>query len=90
MKTDEAIYKFLATGAEAFRVLTGGICLSGSYHFSAPVIKGVERRIDALFTPENHAGPVYIVEFQAQPTTDSAWYNLLAKISLYGEKYMVL
>jgi len=35
MKTDSSIYEFLATGAEAFRVLTGGMTLTGAYRFNA-------------------------------------------------------
>jgi len=30
MKTDPSIYEYLATGAEAFRILSGGVTLSGS------------------------------------------------------------
>jgi hypothetical protein len=33
MKTDEPIYTPLSTGAEAFRVLTGGLRLTGPYQF---------------------------------------------------------
>jgi len=86
MKTDYAIYQFLATGPEAFRVLTGGKILAGPYRFSSPTLKGLERRIDALFEPQNHNGPVYVVEFQVQWQA-AAWYNLLTKIGLYGEEH---
>ena len=84
MKTDQPIYEFLATGAEAFRVLTGGLTLSGEYAFHALAVKGIERRLDGIFEPQGHAGPVYVIEFQAQPAA-GAWYNLLAKLGLYGE-----
>ena len=84
MKTDQPIYEFLATGAEAFRVLTGGLTLSGEYAFRALAVKGIERRLDGIFEPQGHAGPVYVIEFQAQPAA-GAWYNLLAKLGLYGE-----
>ena len=35
MKTDHPIYLFLSTGAEAFRVLTGGQRLIGDYPYVA-------------------------------------------------------
>ncbi|CAK0740586.1 hypothetical protein CCP4SC76_1030003 [Gammaproteobacteria bacterium] len=49
MITDQPIYQFRATGAEAFRVLTGGITLQGAYRISSITIKTLERRIDGLF-----------------------------------------
>ncbi|WPL19378.1 hypothetical protein Thiowin_04496 [Thiorhodovibrio winogradskyi] len=85
MKTDHPIYLFLSAGAEAFRVLTGGMRLEGAYRFSSTTLKTVERRIDGLLEPEGHAGPVYVVEFQGQGS-ERAGYNLLAKIGLYGEQ----
>ena len=66
MKTDHPIYLFLSAGPEAFRVLTGGYELEGPYRFSSLSIKGLERRLDGLFEPEGHGGPVYVVEFQGQ------------------------
>ena len=42
-------------------------------------LKGLERRLDGLFEPDGHPGPVYVVEFQGQ-RADKAWYNLLTKI----------
>lgn len=86
MKTDHPIYLFLSAGPEAFRVLTGGHCLEGDYRFCSLTIKGLERRIDGIFEPDGHAGPVYVVEFQGQ-ALGKAWYNLLAKIGLYGEQH---
>ena len=86
MKTDHPIYLFLSAGAEAFRILTGGQELAGPYRFSSQTLKGLERRIDGLFEPEGHPGPVYVVEFQGQ-RADKAWYNLLTKIGLYGEEH---
>lgn len=77
MKTDHPIYLFLSAGPEAFRVLTGGHELAGPYRFSSRTLKGVERRLDGLFEPEGHAGPVYVVEFQGQ-RADKAWYNFAA------------
>lgn len=59
MITGQPIYQFLATGPEAFRVLTGGIALPGPYRFSSVTIKTLERRIDGLFEPVGHEGPVY-------------------------------
>ena len=84
MKTDHPIYLFLSAGPEAFRVLTGGHRLEGDYRFCSLTIKGLERRLDGIFEPEGHAGPVYVVEFQGQ-ALGKAWYNLLTKIGLYGE-----
>ena len=86
MKTDHPIYLFLSAGAEAFRVLTGGQELDGAYRFSSLTIKGLERRLDGIFEPDGHDGPVYVVEFQGQ-ASDKAWYNLLTKIGLYGEEH---
>jgi hypothetical protein len=86
MKTDPSIYTFLATDPEAFRVLTGGLTLSGAYVFRSLTLKGIERRVDGLYEPQGHAGPAYVVEFQVQPVA-GAWYNLLTKIGLYGEEH---
>ena len=86
MKTDPSIYTFLATDPEAFRVLTGGLTLTGDYVFRSLTLKGIERRLDGLYEPQGHAGPVYVVEFQAQPAA-GAWYNLLTKVGLYGEEH---
>ncbi|HYN78090.1 MAG TPA: DUF2887 domain-containing protein [Lamprocystis sp. (in: g-proteobacteria)] len=86
MKTDPSIYEFLATGVEAFRVLSDGVTLSGAYRFVSLTLKGIERRLDGIYEPEEHDGPVHIVEFQAQPTP-GAWYNLLTKVGLYGEAH---
>jgi predicted transposase YdaD len=86
MKTDPSIYAFLATDPEAFRVLTGGLTLTGEYAFRSLTLKGIERRLDGLYEPRGHDGPAYVVEFQAQPAA-SAWYNLLTKIGLYGEEH---
>ena len=77
MKTDHPIYLFLSAGPEAFRVLTGGHELAGPYRFSSLTLKGVERRLDGLFEPEGHAGPVSVVVFQGQ-RADKAWYNFAA------------
>ena len=86
MKTDPSIYEFLATGAEAFRVLTGGVTLSGTYRFGSLTLKGVERRLDGIYEPDGHDAPVYLIEFQAQYAA-AAWYNLLTKLGLYGEAH---
>ena len=86
MKTDHPIYLFLSAGPEAFRVLTGGHELAGSYRFCSLTLKCMERRLDGLFEPEGHSGPVYVVEFQGQ-RADTAWYNFLTKIGLYGEEH---
>ncbi|WP_462321328.1 DUF2887 domain-containing protein [Halochromatium sp.] len=67
MKTDHPIYLFLRSGPEAFRVLTGGLQLDGAYRVCSLTIKSLERRLDGLVAPEGHAGPAYVVEFQAQP-----------------------
>jgi len=86
MKTDHPIYLFLSAGPEAFRVLTGGLVLTGDYRFCSLTIKALERRMDGIFEPEGHDAPVYIVEFLGQ-AAPAAWYNLLTKIGLYGEQY---
>jgi hypothetical protein len=57
---------FLSAGAETFRVLTGGRELVGPYRFCSLTIKGPERRLDGIFEPDGHDGPVYVVEFQGQ------------------------
>ena len=86
MKTDQSIYKFMNTGPEAFRVLTGGLILPGPYRFSSTTVKELERRIDGVFEPVDHEGPVYLLEFQAQ-SSKTAWYNLATKLGLYGESH---
>ena len=48
MKTDQAIYEFLSTGPEAFRVLTAGLTLAGDYAFRALTFKALERRADGV------------------------------------------
>ncbi|MBK5929081.1 DUF2887 domain-containing protein [Halochromatium salexigens] len=86
MKTDHPIYLFLRSGPEAFRVLTGGLQLEGAYKVCSLTLKSLERRLDGLVEPDGHAGPAYVVEFQAQPL-DKSLYNLAAKIGLYGEEH---
>jgi len=76
----------MATGPEAFRVLAGGLALPGPYRFSSITLKALERRIDGVFEPEGHEGPVYLLEFQSQ-SSKTAWYNLMAKMGLYGEAH---
>ena len=49
MKTDPSIYEYLSTGAEAFRILSGGVTLNGSYRFVSLTLKGIERRLDCVF-----------------------------------------
>ncbi len=56
MKTDHPIYLFLSTGAEAFRVLTGGHQLVGEYRFCSLTIKGLERRLDGILNPRGTLG----------------------------------
>jgi predicted transposase YdaD len=89
MRTDHPIYTLLSTGAEAFRVLTGGLRLVGPYRFRSVGFKALERRADGVFEPEglpepSHQ-PSYLVEFQAQ-RAPGAWYNLLTKVGLLGEQ----
>lgn len=86
MKTDQAIYTYLKTGTEAFRILTGGMQLIGPYQFRSITLKALERRSDGVCEPDpGNPGPVYVIEFQAQPT-QTAWYNLLTKLGLLGEE----
>ena len=42
MKTDPAIYEFLATGVEALRILTGGLVLIGPYRFRSRTLPGID------------------------------------------------
>ncbi|KOR28836.1 hypothetical protein TI04_10110 [Achromatium sp. WMS2] len=86
MQTDIGIYQYLAMGTRALQVITGGIIVQGQYRFASVTLKNLERRIDALFEPDGHAGPVYVVEFQAQQKR-AAWYNLMVKVGLYGENH---
>jgi hypothetical protein len=86
MKTDQPIYLSLNAGPEAFRVLTGGIGLEGAYSFRSLTVKGLERRLDGICEPDGHDGPVYVLEFQGQ-AAEAAWYNLLTKMGLYGERH---
>jgi predicted transposase YdaD len=84
VKTDPAIYTYLSSGPEAFRILTGGLELSGPYRFRSVTFKALERRADGVCEPSGDAEPTYVVEFQAQPE-EGAWYNLLTKVGLIGE-----
>lgn len=86
MKTDQPIYLYLNTGPEAFRVLTGGLTLEGAYRFCSLNLKGLERRLDGICEPAGHDGPAYVLEFQGYGAA-GAWYNLLAKMGLYGEQH---
>lgn len=86
MKTDEPIYTLLSTGAEAFRVLTGGLRLRGPYRFHSVTFKALERRADGVFEPQTAGAPTHVVEFQAQ-RVQRAWYNLLTKVGLLGEEH---
>ncbi|WP_295401683.1 hypothetical protein [uncultured Thiocystis sp.] len=45
MKTDPAIYEFLATGVEALRILTGGLVLIGPYRFRSLTLKGIDLNV---------------------------------------------
>ncbi len=67
-------------------MLTAGLTLVGEYSFGSLTFKALERRADGVFEPVGHDGPVYLVEFQAQPVAH-AWYNLLTKMGLYGEAH---
>ena len=87
MITDQPIYQFLATGPEAFRVLTGGLILQGPYRFSSITIKALERRIDGLFEPVGHNGTVYVLEYEGHAKdTATPWPNLITKVGLCGEQ----
>lgn len=86
MKTDHPLYRFLTTGPEAFRLLSGGLTLQGPYRTSAPVLKTLERRIDGLLEPIGHDGSVWVLEFQAQ-SSPHAGYNLVTKVGAYGEEH---
>ncbi len=86
MHTDPSIYTFLATDPEAFRVLTGGLTLPGAYIFRSIALKSLELRLDGLYEPDGHTGPVYAIKFQAR-AIEGTWYNPLAKIGLYGEEH---
>ncbi len=57
MRTDHPFYLFLSAGAEAFRVLTGGLTLVGPYRFTSVTLKSLERRIDGLFSSDFAVGP---------------------------------
>ncbi|WP_295401677.1 DUF2887 domain-containing protein, partial [uncultured Thiocystis sp.] len=60
MKTDSSIYTFLATGPEAFRVLTGGRTLEGEYVSRSLTFKSLARRADGLYAPVEPDRPVYL------------------------------
>ena len=64
----------------------GLTCCRLSLTVCSLTIKGLERRLDGIYEPDGHAGPVYVVEFQGQRSS-AAWYNLLTKIGLYGEQH---
>lgn len=86
MKTDQPIWLYLSTGPEAFRVLTGGLTLKGPYRFASLTLKGLERRLDGIIETEDPSEPVRVLEFQGQ-AAEAAWYNLLTKMGLFGERH---
>ncbi|CAK0777413.1 DUF4351 domain-containing protein [Gammaproteobacteria bacterium] len=86
MRTDQAIYEFLATGPEAYRALTGGLLLPGPYRFDSVTFKNLERRLDAIFDPADPKEPVRLLEFQGLPSR-TARPNLMTKMGLYGEAH---
>jgi hypothetical protein len=86
MKTDQPIWLYLSAGPEAFRILTGGLTLSGPYRFASVTLKGLERRLDGIIEPEDLDEPVRVPEFQGQ-AAHAAWYNLLTKMGLFGERH---
>ena len=85
-KTDQPIWLYLSAGPEAFRVLTGGLTLTGPYRFASVTLKGLERRLDGIIEPEDPDEPVRVLEFQGQGA-HPAWYNLLTKMGLFGERH---
>ncbi len=86
MKTDKQIHALLASSADAFRLLTGGIELPGPYRGRSVTFKELERRADHVFEPEGGAGPVYIVEIQAQRSGD-VYDRLVLEIALYRKAH---
>ena len=54
---------------EVFRVLSDGVTLSGRYGFTSLTRKGIERRLDGVYEPEDHDGPSTSSSFK--PST--AW-----------------
>lgn len=86
MKTDKQIYLLLGTGADAFRLLTGGIELPGSYRGRSVVFKELERRADHVFEPESDEGPAYIIEIQAQRGGD-VYDRLVLELVLYRKAH---
>ncbi len=57
MKIDQPIDTLLSTGAEAFRVLTGGLRFAGPYRFSSVTFKVLGRRADGGFGPNAKIQP---------------------------------
>ena len=83
MQTDKQIYQILASSPDAFRLLTGGITLSGAYRCRSVAIKALERRLDALFEPISGEGPLYVVEFQAQ-LDPVIYHRIITEVALCG------
>lgn len=86
MKTDKQIYLLLGTGTDAFRLLTGGIELPGSYRGRSVVLKELERWADHVFEPESGEGPAYIIEIQAQRGGD-VYDRLVLELVLYRKAH---
>jgi len=82
MKTDKHIHTLLTSSPEAFRFLTGGLTLIGSYQDRSIVFKELERRADHVFEPDNGVGPVYILEIQTQRSGD-VYDRLVLELVLY-------
>jgi predicted transposase YdaD len=82
MKTDKHIHTLLTSSPEAFRFLTGGLNLTGSYQDRSIVFKELERRADHVFEPDDGVGPVYILEIQTQRSGD-VYDRLVLELVLY-------
>ena len=86
MKTDKQIHTLPVSSPEAFRFLTDGIELPGSYQGRSVAFKELERRADHVFEPDSGDGPTYIIEVQAQHSGD-VYDRLVLELLLYRKAH---
>src|SRR2546426_558050 len=81
METDTLFHEYFQLTPQALFELCG-ITPACDYHFSSPVFKASERRMDALLEPEVDDQPPYFVELQGYRDRAIYW-RLLQQISMY-------
>lgn len=81
MKTDQLFHEYFQLVPQALFELLG-IEPGCPYHFSSPVLKVSERRLDGLLEPAEPGHPRYILELQGYPD-DSIYWRSLQELGLF-------